>query len=536
MANLYFSSDEHFGHARIIEYTNRPFKNVDEMNKELIRRFNERVKDDDTCIIVGDFCFKNSPGGKEGEGLPVHAKNYIKQLNGYKVFVRGNHDCFSLDTRILTKNGYKYYNEVKIGDLIPTVNLVNKCVEFQPIQTIVINNIDKSYIIKNKSFDGIFSNTHRHYLPTFNSNTTNSKRFSGRWLWKIKNSEEVINSCYAYIPTTCPSKNKDINISDDILRLFAWIHTDGYIDRTHDTLGICQSKIKNIKKIKSLLKKLGITYHFSKRIRNISQICGKELKTILPCCEFKFRKEESLYIKKLLKLDNDKFSPFLYLLSDAQMRKLVSYLVDGDGSYTSSGSIQIWGKKESLDKWMGLLVTHNIDCSVNKDKRGSYYLCVHTKKVTDFSARQILKNDMSIVLKETMKWDVTVKNHIIFVERNGKPFITGNSNNSVQTKIERLVLKIGGMYINVCHKPEDAVIEDKEYYPLNLVGHVHNNWTTKEITKNGKYSLLLNVGVDVHKFYPINFDEIKAMWDKWLSAHKNRKEIQRCLTQSQKNK
>lgn len=117
-------------------------------------------------------------------------------------------------------------------------------------------------------------------------------------------------------------------------------------------------------------------------------------------------------------------------------------------------------------------------------------------------------------------------------------FVRGNHdrNNSVQTKIERLILKVGGIYINVCHKPDDAVIEDNMYYPLNLVGHVHNNWVTKEISKNEKYSLLLNVGVDNNKFYPYNFDEVKAIWDKWYSQHSQRKAINKCLTQSQKSK
>lgn len=203
MANLLLTSDLHLGHTNSIRYDNRPFKTIDEMNKEIIRRFNERVKEDDTCIIVGDFCFRNSPGGKEGEGLTTHAKNYIKQLNGNKVFVRGNHD----------------------------------------------------------------------------------------------------------------------------------------------------------------------------------------------------------------------------------------------------------------------------------------------------------------------------------------------RNNSVQTKIERLILKVGGIYINVCHRPEHAIIQDNQYYSLNIVGHVHNNWLTKEISKDGKFSLLINVGVTLNKYYPYTFDEVKAIYDKWLHNHKNRKEIQRCLlTQSQKNK
>jgi calcineurin-like phosphoesterase family protein len=117
-------------------------------------------------------------------------------------------------------------------------------------------------------------------------------------------------------------------------------------------------------------------------------------------------------------------------------------------------------------------------------------------------------------------------------------FVRGNHdrNNSVQTKIERLILRVGGIYINVCHRPDDAIIEDTHYYPLNIVGHVHNNWLTKEIFNNGKYSLLLNVGVDNNKFFPYNFDEVKAIWDKWYNNHPQRKVLNKCLTQSQKNK
>jgi calcineurin-like phosphoesterase family protein len=71
------------------------------MNLELIRRWNERVKPEDTVIFVGDFCFKNSPGGKDGEGTTNNADYYRKQLNGNIVFVRGNHDNNnSLNTHI----------------------------------------------------------------------------------------------------------------------------------------------------------------------------------------------------------------------------------------------------------------------------------------------------------------------------------------------------------------------------------------------------------------------------------------------------
>jgi len=98
---LWTTSDTHFGHANIIKYCNRPFKSVEHMDRELIRRWNERVKPEDTIIFLGDFCFKNSSGGKEGEGTLNNAEHYRKQLNGNIVFIRGNHDGHnSLNTHI----------------------------------------------------------------------------------------------------------------------------------------------------------------------------------------------------------------------------------------------------------------------------------------------------------------------------------------------------------------------------------------------------------------------------------------------------
>ena len=90
--NIWFTSDYHFNHFNIIRYTNRPFKTLDEMNSTLIKNHNERVKPEDTVYFLGDFIFKNSLGGKVGEGLPDKAEDWVKKLNGNIVFIAGNHD------------------------------------------------------------------------------------------------------------------------------------------------------------------------------------------------------------------------------------------------------------------------------------------------------------------------------------------------------------------------------------------------------------------------------------------------------------
>lgn len=71
------------------------------MDSTLIKNHNSRVKPEDTVFFLGDFCFRNTKGGKKGEGAQTKADEYIKQLNGKFVFIRGNHDHNnSLNTKI----------------------------------------------------------------------------------------------------------------------------------------------------------------------------------------------------------------------------------------------------------------------------------------------------------------------------------------------------------------------------------------------------------------------------------------------------
>jgi len=86
----YLTSDTHFGHAKIIEYCDRPFKSLEEMNEKIIYNWNEIVKPEDIVFFLGDFCFRNSPGGIQGE--PYKYEHYASRLNGHIAFFLGNHD------------------------------------------------------------------------------------------------------------------------------------------------------------------------------------------------------------------------------------------------------------------------------------------------------------------------------------------------------------------------------------------------------------------------------------------------------------
>ena len=80
---VYIWSDLHLGHTNIIRYCNRPFADVEEMNKVLLRNWRETIKGDDTIINLGDFCFR---------WTSERIQNTLANLPGHKILILGNHD------------------------------------------------------------------------------------------------------------------------------------------------------------------------------------------------------------------------------------------------------------------------------------------------------------------------------------------------------------------------------------------------------------------------------------------------------------
>lgn len=85
--DIWFLADTHFGHENVLEYGNRPFKSVEEMDEYLITEWNKKVKRTDKIYFLGDFAFT----GK------ARIEELVGRLNGVKILVKGNHDARSSD-------------------------------------------------------------------------------------------------------------------------------------------------------------------------------------------------------------------------------------------------------------------------------------------------------------------------------------------------------------------------------------------------------------------------------------------------------
>lgn len=140
--NIWFTSDNHYGHGNVIKYSNRPFltyedkaersniflvdgmdkrfkpssASVYKMDEEMIALHNSVVQQKDIVRFNGDFAFYDVP----------EIERILKRLNGQKHLVLGNHDKnIRKNIRALTGpalfQSIKDYEEVTVIEPQPDV-------------------------------------------------------------------------------------------------------------------------------------------------------------------------------------------------------------------------------------------------------------------------------------------------------------------------------------------------------------------------------------------------------------------------------
>jgi calcineurin-like phosphoesterase family protein len=80
---VYFTSDNHFGHAGARNLYRRPFASVEEMDRQMIDRWNSAVEPEDEVWHLGDFAVGQSP-----ERVAL----LLRTLHGRKHLITGNND------------------------------------------------------------------------------------------------------------------------------------------------------------------------------------------------------------------------------------------------------------------------------------------------------------------------------------------------------------------------------------------------------------------------------------------------------------
>jgi predicted Ser/Thr protein kinase len=303
--------------------------------------------------------------------------------------------CFSDDTELLTENGWKFHNEIQIGDLLATMNPATNKLEYQPaLKKFEQDYEGDMYHFSSHAMDHLVTPNHKMMYHTQYTND-----------WKICTAEDY-GETGKIIPVSAPNDLPDYPISDEMLRLMVWVVADGTL--SHKKVRFHLSKARKIERLTGLLREMAIAFDQKQNPIGTTNI-------------------------SFTNVGLTKFIPEYYNELSARQGQIVleEYAhTDGHRTQGSDYHYQLSSNiKVNIDRLQQIAIASGCKanlCSHTKDRYSpQYFLSVRmgvTETRTDY-AREKTFYSGKVFCFET-------PNHTLVARRNGKVIICQNSNDS----------------------------------------------------------------------------------------------------------
>jgi len=156
------------------------------------------------------------------EVLSVFERNFIKRITPFYKW------CVPSDSEILTREGFKLYNDLRVGDDVLTYSLELDSMEWQPVQEIATFDVDEDiHVFSNKRVKLRYTDGHRWVTQRRNStvrHTYGTYRYGGEI--RVKTAEQINTDDLLLI--TSEYHGRASVLTPDQARLLGWLVTDGY--------------------------------------------------------------------------------------------------------------------------------------------------------------------------------------------------------------------------------------------------------------------------------------------------------------------
>lgn len=386
---------------------------------------------------------------------------YFSDLDNCKLYLQGH--CFSEDTELLTKDGWQNYKNINVGDMAATYNIETEQIEYQQISNkFVYDNYKELINFKGSTHDILV--TPEHTMVYKNRNKAKyttikaDKLFGHQYYIPVSSSPEKIEN----------KNNEEYDIDDNLLKLLAWVITEGNYPQDSNGIRISQSDKPKCgpKNITDICDALGQTYSINKKYNANTIING----TRKNYDAYRIHLHSSPITSKIKQLcPNKQIQEWMLHLSTRQFKLLLNELILGDGTFhnspqkPNSHGYQYSSKNENEINLLQIMCIQNGYRAVKlnrkqKDRNEIFVLSIqpNKNKIKIYKSEKISYNGFV--------WCVTVPNHTLVVRRNGKHFICGNTH-SVGKAAIRGGLKTIGETGCICQIQEYAVRPDAKYKP-----------------------------------------------------------------------
>jgi tRNA-splicing ligase RtcB (3'-phosphate/5'-hydroxy nucleic acid ligase) len=358
------------------------------------------------------------------EGALIQAKNLANLPFVYK-WISLMPDCLTIDTEILSNNGFKKIVDLNKNDKVANYNPITKKVFFSSPNAIICRHLrplEKVYEFASTFFDKGITCTEKHRMPLKNEMGTIADKISHKtvlsdFIWGGNGIE----------------RNKPLDITYEFLCLIAWAVADGNIKKTNKRkdgtysshiVRFGMTKERKIKRIKHLLDALEYSYNFraEKNGTTAIEISAKSSKELLSYIGF------------------DKRYPvnFIEHLSHEQALVFLEEAIKADGNwenFENAGHVVYNSKKEEDINFLSSLIAVHIGIANNNTRWTEGYKKIKMNYLSSISNNNIeLSNNgisKSIVIKNEINYTdkvvcVTCESGFFIARQNGFTFVTGN--------------------------------------------------------------------------------------------------------------
>lgn len=309
--------------------------------------------------------------------------------------------CFTPSHQVLTKDGWKYHSQVRVGTEVLAFN--NGVAQWEAIQKLHlydVADVDLS-VIASRKVSAETTMNHRWKVIRPRGRTAKLE-------YDVVTSAELDNSRIG-IPLRGEYEGASHKLfSDELVKLAAWVFTEGTM--RSGEIGIYQKTPRFVKRVQALLDEMGIAYTRSK---------GKD-----GCYSFRLRSQiVRNVLESILDRKNSKkiSSSFLLALAADQLRLFVKEAVYGDGAVRSINCSYFSQKSGPRSKSFQLAVVLAGYALSVRSVKGQDSMCIRSLDSTSVSGKVSTKKYTGQV------WCPSVPSGALFIKHKGRVYVSGNS-------------------------------------------------------------------------------------------------------------
>jgi len=355
--------------------------------------------------------------------LGLQDKLYLGNLNAKRDWGHAKDYCIDLDTQILTTDGFKRREDIRIGDKIINFNSTKNIWEYDIINKIYdVEYSGEMYHFLGNGLDFRCSENHR----VFYKRKTKKHKSWNDLEWKESIAKDVFeifedkslrtkyDFCFPGFEGLDENINSEFKIEDNYLQLIGYLVTEGCLSLSKNigggsTLSVSQSKKKYYVELKSIIDDLKLEYR--EKVREDEVV------------EFIFtHKSRDILLDYFEDFDIHKLPKYIYKLSKRQLELLYKAMMNADGCWASMQYVS--KRKYLIDSFHDIVSLIGYRSKLSKQKSGIYSLQIFSK------AKKSVNNFITEIKKEKSEeniWCVeTDKNKTIITKRNDTVFVSGN--------------------------------------------------------------------------------------------------------------